>query len=141
MTDAEDVADYLDDALDYYAKYGHATETDLTLGEHLVDVIDADSVELPSAEHVAAALDMAAQLESQTHLLTPGQVHAMRAEVDQGRPLFEASRKLDPKFYDASIGEGVMLSDARQIGDSAHLDWSHRPTGAGGRRERSTSLR
>jgi tetratricopeptide (TPR) repeat protein len=46
------------------------------------------------------------------------QVHAMRAEVDEGRPLFQQARTLDPKFYDASIGEAIMLADARQTGEA-----------------------
>ena len=46
------------------------------------------------------------------------EIHAMRSEVDEAQPLYAASRKLDPKFYDASIGEARMLADARRIGDA-----------------------
>ncbi len=46
------------------------------------------------------------------------EIHAMRAEVEEAQPLYAASRKLDPKFYDASIGEARMLADARKMADA-----------------------
>lgn len=58
------------------------------------------------------------------------EVHAMRAEVDEGRPLYAAARKLDPKFYDASIGEGRMLADARQLGEALGVFDTARKTAA-----------
>ncbi|MEX1364007.1 MAG: tetratricopeptide repeat protein, partial [Nannocystaceae bacterium] len=66
-------------------------------------------------------------------MITKGDAHTMRLEIDEGQTAYAAARALDPTAIEAAMGEAVLLSDAKQLPKALTvLEEARGRAGAGG---------